>query len=89
MDNNNEQSASITTFPNPVSNELHITIGKNWQGKKVTYEVCNMNGQIAIKNETSGSSQTETFNLNKLVPGIYIVRATCNGEMAQQKIVRK
>ena len=89
VDNNNEQSASITTFPNPVSNELRITIAKNWQGKKVTYEVCNMNGQIAIKNETSGSSQTETFNLNKLVPGIYIVRATCNGEMAQQKIVRK
>ncbi|HKZ64801.1 MAG TPA: Ig-like domain-containing protein, partial [Chitinophagaceae bacterium] len=84
----NEQFVSILTYPNPVSAELRITIPANWQGKKVNYELFNNNGQVLIKNMAVAGSQTETLNVNSLAPGFYIVKVTCNGEIAQQKIIK-
>ncbi|MBK9380731.1 MAG: T9SS type A sorting domain-containing protein [Chitinophagaceae bacterium] len=83
-----ENKITILTYPNPVSNELRITVPANWQNKKAVYEVFNSNGQIAKRSETSNSSQTETINVTNLVPGFYIVRVSCEGQIAQQKIVK-
>ena len=83
------KTIAITTYPNPVISELRITIPDNWQGKKVTYEVFNSNGQSFKKAETSKSSQTETINVSNLSSGIYIVRVSFEGQAAQQKIVKQ
>jgi len=83
------QQVTIAAYPNPVSSELRITIPANWQGKKVSYEVFGNNGQIAAKNKTTHSSQTETINVSKLAPGFYIVKVACNNEVAQQKIIKQ
>jgi hypothetical protein len=80
---------SISAFPNPMMNELRISIPAEWQNKKVTYEVMNANGQVAQKMETANSSQVENINTSKLSSGFYIVRATCDGQTAQQKIVKQ
>jgi hypothetical protein len=82
------QTIAVAAYPNPVINELHVTISNNWQGKKVSYQLFDNNGQVAIKNETVSSSQTETINVSKLAPGFYIMKVTCNGEVAQQKIIK-
>ena len=88
LGNQNQPSAFINTYPNPATSQLRITINKSWQGKKVIYEVCGINGQAAINYETGNSNQTEAININKLSPGIYVVRVTCNGQVSQQKIVK-
>jgi len=80
---------AIAAFPNPVVNELRISIPNEWQNKKVTYEVMNANGQITHKTETANSSQVENINTSKLASGFYIVRVTCDGQTAQQKIVKQ
>jgi hypothetical protein len=88
---NNKQtnnSIAIATYPNPVTNELRITIPANWQNKKAVYEIITLNGQVIKKNETSNSSQTETVNVSSLTAGIYFVRVSCEGQTAQQKIVK-
>ncbi len=85
----NENSISIVAFPNPVVNEVRISIPSEWQNKKVTYEIFNANGQVSKKTETGSSSQTETVNMSTLSPGFYIVRVSCNGQTAQQKIVKQ
>jgi hypothetical protein len=85
----NEQVASIVSYPNPVVNELRVTIPTNWQGKKVSYEVLNNSGQPAYRKEAGSSSQTETIGVAQLSPGFYIVKVSCNGEVAQQKIIKK
>ena len=59
-----ENAITVLTYPNPVSNELRVTIPNNWQNKKVTYEVFNGNGQVSKKSETSNSSQTENLNVS-------------------------
>jgi hypothetical protein len=89
ISNQNRQSLSVQTYPNPVSSELRITIPSGWQGKKVVYEVINSNGQPAKKIMTGNASQTETINVNSLAPGFYIARAICEGEIAQQKIIKR
>ncbi len=84
-----DNKISIVTYPNPVTNELRVTIPSSWQNKKVTYELFNANGQATKKTESTNSNQTETLNVNSLAPGFYLVRVTCNGETAQQKIVKQ
>jgi hypothetical protein len=84
-----DQTMAILTYPNPVTNELRVTIPGNWQGKKVSYEVLNNNGRLSIRTEATSSSQTEAINVSQLITGVYFVRATCNGETAVQKIVKQ
>ncbi|MBL7725969.1 MAG: T9SS type A sorting domain-containing protein [Chitinophagaceae bacterium] len=88
IDSKESNNITILTYPNPVSNELRITVPANWQNKKVVYELFNANGQIAKRNETASSSQTETINVINLAPGFYIVRVSCEGQVAQQKVVK-
>ncbi|MBK7560992.1 MAG: T9SS type A sorting domain-containing protein [Chitinophagaceae bacterium] len=80
---------TILTYPNPVTNEVRITIPANWQNKKVVYELLNANGQTAKKTVTTGSSQTETMNVSSLNSGLYIVKVTCEGQSAIQKIIKQ
>jgi hypothetical protein len=84
----NDKSVAISTFPNPVTSELRVTIPHAWQNKKVSYEVIAANGQIMSRMENANASQTEAVNFSKMTPGFYIVRASCNGETAQQKIIK-
>lgn len=84
-----ENTITILTYPNPVSNELKVTVPNNWQGKKVTYILFNANGQVAKKAENSNSGQTEMVNVSTLSPGLYIMKAICGDQVAQQKIVKQ
>ena len=84
-----DATVTILAYPNPVANELRISIPNNWQGKKVNYEVVNVSGQTAKRMVVGNSSQTETVDLSSLAPGFYMVKVACNGEVAQQKIIKK
>jgi hypothetical protein len=84
-----ENTISIVAFPNPVVNEVRISIRGEWQNKKVTYEVLNASGQGLKKMETGSSSQTETVDMSNLARGVYIVRVSCEGQTAQQTIIKQ
>jgi|GEM_PF-2556318 len=88
LDKNAENTVTILTYPNPVASELKVTIPAGWQNKRVMYELFQVNGQSAKKFETASSSQTETINLVNLQPGMYFVRVSCEGQVAQQKIIK-
>lgn len=84
----NENNITIVAYPNPVSNEVRITIPANWQNKQVSYELISANGQPVRKTVSANSSQTETINTSSLTPGFYFVRVMCEGQVAQQKIIK-
>ena len=88
MNEGSGNKISILTYPNPVTNELRITIPANWQNKKVSYELFNANGQATKKTQTTASSQTETINVSNIASGFYIVRVACDGQIAKQKIIK-
>jgi hypothetical protein len=83
-----ENSVSILTYPNPVVNELRITIPATWQNRAVNYQVYSIGGQMVHSKQTAASSQTETIDLTKMGSGIYIIKAVCGSESAQQRIVK-
>lgn len=81
-------SINILTFPNPMVNELRVTIPTNWQGKLVQFEIINSNGQILQRVIKGSSSQTEVLNASGLSTGMYIVKATCGTQSALQKVIK-
>ncbi len=85
----NGKGISILAYPNPVTSELQVTIPASWNGKKVNYQVYNNNGQAVIKKLGVMASQTETLSVQTLTPGIYIIKASCNGEIAHQKVIKR
>ncbi|MBK6937030.1 MAG: T9SS type A sorting domain-containing protein [Chitinophagaceae bacterium] len=80
---------SITAFPNPAINNLRVTIPSAWQNKKVQYELFGLNGILIMKLDRANSTQTETFDVRSISPGVYILRATCNSEVSTQRIVKQ
>jgi hypothetical protein len=80
--------ASIVAFPNPVVNELRVTVPENWQGKEVYFNVYNMNGSILHSVRNGNAGQTETISTVNLGKGVYILKVNMGAESAQQKIVK-
>lgn len=78
----------ISTFPNPVINELRVTVPASWQNSKLVLDVYNTNGQIVKQVTASKASQTEILNMNGLTAGVYFVKATSGGETAVQRVVK-
>jgi hypothetical protein len=88
LDKKAENTITILTYPNPVTNELKVTIPANWQNKRVNYELLGLNGQSSKKVEVVNSSQTETINISNLQSGLYFMRVSFEGQTIQQKIIK-
>ncbi|MDP4263993.1 MAG: T9SS type A sorting domain-containing protein [Bacteroidota bacterium] len=82
------ETLQMVTYPNPVSSELRVTVPAAWQGKEVLFEIFNQSGQKVKALNSSSSSQTETIQVNDLSKGFYIVKASCGGDITQQKIIK-
>lgn len=80
---------TVSTYPNPVTSELRITIPANWQNHEVSYDVVNLNGNIVKHKVANNASQTETFQVNDLKAGVYVIRLKSGSESAVQQVVKK
>jgi len=78
----------INTYPNPVVDELRITIPNAWQGKQLQLQLFNQQGQQIKSSSVSRASQTETLRLAGLSRGFYVVKALCEDVILQQKILK-
>jgi hypothetical protein len=81
-------SMSLTTYPNPVVTDVKVTLPSNWQGKTIKLEIYNANGQKMQELVSTNASQTEIMNLSKMNKGLYIVKASCENEIAMQKLIK-
>ena len=79
----------LQAFPNPVVNELRITIPEGWQGKQVVYEVYTNDGQLLKRFLNKSATQTEVINMQFYQPGTYIVKALNDNEIASQRIIKR
>jgi hypothetical protein len=86
--NDDNAAASITVYPNPVANEVRITLSNTWQNKAVTIQVINTNGEPVIQKAGTRPGQTETIQVNSLTPGMYMVRVSNGKEMAVQRFIK-
>ncbi len=81
-------TVAISTYPNPTVDALNIAIPANWQGKKVTFEIFNVNGMLVQSVVNSHAGQVEHIQVTALSRGLYIVKATAGELSASQRIVK-
>jgi Secretion system C-terminal sorting domain len=79
----------LQAYPNPVVNEVRITIPATWQNKQVNYDVFNTNGQRVKHFTNNTASQTETVNMQDLGAGLYFIKASTGNQTAMQRIIKK
>jgi hypothetical protein len=85
---NEMQTLTLTTYPNPVASDVRITLPNSWQNKPVMLQLYTANGTIAKSIQLGSASQTESMMLSGLAKGLYVLKATCGQETAQQRIVK-
>lgn len=83
-----QESLQLTTYPNPVVSELRVSLPNAWQGKAVQLELFTTNGVKAQSLKVASASQTETLQMNTLSKGMYIVKASYDGETLEQKVIK-
>ena len=79
----------VQAYPNPVVNELRITVPATWQNHQVSYEVYNTNGNLLKRVTNVIASQTETLSVADLDTGTYVVKAYTKDAVASQRIVKR
>jgi len=84
----NADGVKVIAYPNPVVNDLRITIPQNWQGKQVSYQLSNANGQVIKSYTVQNASQTEVIAMSQVPTGMYIMRVISGNETAVQSVVK-
>jgi hypothetical protein len=80
---------ALGLYPNPVDGQLKITLPAAWQGKAVEVGVYSQTGMMMSATKIGSASQTEVMNASQLPRGSYVIRAMCNGAVAQQVILKQ
>lgn len=79
---------ALATYPNPVVNQVRVTLPNAWQGKQISVDVYTSNGVKMKSVNFSSASQTETIDMTTLSKGVYLIKANYTGEVAQQVVVK-
>ncbi len=83
-----ENKVQISTFPNPVVNELRVMVPVEWQEKAVTYEIYNSSGVMVSRVQNSKAAQIQQLNVQQLNSGNYIVKVSNGSAVSTSKIVK-
>ncbi len=86
--NKQEETLKLATYPNPVVDQLKLTLPASWQGKPVMIELYSANGVRIQAMQLGSAGQTETLQMNRQAKGVYLVKVICNDETAQQRVVK-
>ncbi|HUR09756.1 MAG TPA: T9SS type A sorting domain-containing protein [Flavitalea sp.] len=78
----------VLIYPNPIINDVRITIPNDWQKSKITYQLTRADGQVMSEWTALNASQTEVSDLSKLASGIYLIKVTNGKDAITQKIVK-
>jgi hypothetical protein len=78
----------VNLFPNPVVDELRISLPEKWKGKPIVYELVDLNGKKLLHVGSSVTGGTQVFNLASFRKGYYILQIRCAGEQVYKRIVK-
>jgi hypothetical protein len=79
---------NIVTYPNPIVNEVNVTLPQTWINKKVEYKIFNASGAMVKQLAVANSSKTNSFSFSNLPAGIYIVSVFADGKTLTQRVVK-
>jgi hypothetical protein len=82
------ETVKILAYPNPIVNDVRITIPQSWQDNAVTYQVINTNGQLVKSLLIQHANQTEVISMAQVPAGMYIMKVSKGNEISTQAIVK-
>lgn len=82
------KDVAIQTYPNPVGDELRVSVPESWQDKAITFKLYNANGVMVKEVTQAKAGRTAVLPVADLTPGLYIVCATNGRERAIQRIIK-
>lgn len=82
-----EQTLKFNVFPNPAGEQINISVSP--QASKLNVVLTDLYGQIVLHDELHASDFEilQTYHVNHLPAGIYIMRLSNGNEMKTQKII--
>ncbi|MEJ8818122.1 T9SS type A sorting domain-containing protein [Lacibacter sp. H407] len=83
-----ETKVLISTFPNPVANEVRVMIPTEWQDKAVTYEVFNSSGLLMQRFQTKNAAQVQQLQVQQLNSGTYILKVSSSIASTTSKFIK-
>lgn len=83
-----DQQHQLIIYPNPLANDLRITIPPSWQSKTIVYNLYNSNSVLLKQQVGASEEQTETLHMEDLPPGVYIIQTANGKETATQKFIK-
>ncbi len=83
-----DAGATLTIYPNPVQNTANLTLPNSWQNKPVSVAVFNASGMQVQTISIKAASQTEALDFQRMTKGMYVVKAQCNGQWQEQRIIK-
>lgn len=85
---NKDAAAALAVHPNPVRYAANLTLPASWQAQPVQISVYNSAGNEVFRSFVKAASQTETIALGQLPQGFYVVKAVCNGQWSEERIIK-
>jgi hypothetical protein len=82
------ETIQVLAYPNPVTDNLRITLPASWQDSRISIDVLNANGQVMKHVTTDNAGQTETIDMSGIAVGLYLVRVSNGSESATQRIIK-
>jgi hypothetical protein len=79
----------LTVYPNPAHNVVYVVAPENWRSKKIAYSLYNSNGILLRSTTLEASNKTLQISLDKLTPGLYLLRFICGSEVVQKRIFKQ
>lgn len=83
---NVNDTVKVNAYPNPVLNELHISLPQEWQNKVVSGQLMNSNGSII---KTFNIQQNATIGMSDVPAGTYYIKVANEKEISTQPIVKR
>ena len=83
------RSASLSLYPNPASDQVRIQLNPAWQNKPVLIEIVDLSGKMMRTIRQPQASASEWIATSQLTAGIYIIRASCENQVVQERLVKR
>jgi hypothetical protein len=81
------ESKMLEVFPNPFKESFQLVFPTNWNGKDVLIEMYSIKGELVYANTTKASNSM-LIQPKIIAKGNYIIRAICDKEIRQSKILK-
>jgi hypothetical protein len=85
MSGANSGSAKLTTWPNPVVNELHVLVPPGWHNQIVSCQLLNTMGSII---KSFNVLQSATIGMADVPAGTYYIKVANGKEISTQTIIK-